>query len=395
MILGYNDFFELPNGDLLIATNQRSVLHLKADLSHSEWWEPGIISPRCFTKGKDNQLLINTYHDSLFIGSITDSLKYSVDTVITGLPFISGIQWDAARSLYWVSTFSGLYRLQLKGEHWQVEKDGSSPLGIIRSLILADDGKLWMTVSQGISVFDPERESSRLYHKANGLQGLDFNLGAALKHSDGRLFFGGIHGMNFFNPDEVVSQIPEPQPHIVGISINQRSDNLQEYSKSRVANPMHIKELQLTHRQNNILLKIAGLDYSDPDHCIFKYQLIYGRDTLTVDHGPNPELPFPNLSSGKYTLKIWARNSDGVWSKDPTQLIIHISPPWYFTWWGIMLIAVLVAIVVSVLVRARYKEIIKNKNFEKAAIEAKRKAAETELAVLRLQTNIIRRKALP
>ncbi len=68
--------------------------------------------------------------------------------------------------------------------------------------ILEDDhGNLWMSTNNGISKFDPRRESFRNYDESDGLQGNEFNQGAyARDPRTGEMYFGGGNGFNLFHP---------------------------------------------------------------------------------------------------------------------------------------------------------------------------------------------------
>jgi len=71
----------------------------------------------------------------------------------------------------------------------------------IESVILDDSGRLWMG-GKGLSVFDPKKkEVMQNYYYEDGLQSNSFKIGASHKSADGTLFFGGINGLNYFQPD--------------------------------------------------------------------------------------------------------------------------------------------------------------------------------------------------
>ena len=64
-------------------------------------------------------------------------------------------------------------------------------------------GCLWLSTNNGLSRFDPRTETFRNYGVRDGLQSVEFNLGAYTKSSSGEMFFGGIQGINAFYPDQI------------------------------------------------------------------------------------------------------------------------------------------------------------------------------------------------
>ena len=74
------------------------------------------------------------------------------------------------------------------------------------SCILEDGrGHLWMSTNNGLSVFDPGKETFKSYSAADGLPGADLSgWGACSESPSGEMFFGGFSGGVAFHPDKVV-----------------------------------------------------------------------------------------------------------------------------------------------------------------------------------------------
>jgi signal transduction histidine kinase len=75
--------------------------------------------------------------------------------------------------------------------------------------------------------------------------------------------------------------------------------------------------------------------------------------------GNEHTLRFSNLPSGYYTLKIKAANSDGEWNDEPLVLSFTATPPFYKTWWFILLSIVAIAVAVYLLYHYRLQQAIK------------------------------------
>ena len=86
--------------------------------------------------------------------------------------------------------------------------------------ILSDSQhNLWLSTNKGLSKFNLKTKKFRNYDVADGLQSNEFNTGAFYKSKKGELFFGGIKGMNYFFPEQIVDNPFEPQIRIAGLKV--------------------------------------------------------------------------------------------------------------------------------------------------------------------------------
>ncbi|MCP4220495.1 MAG: hypothetical protein GY765_38055, partial [bacterium] len=78
-----------------------------------------------------------------------------------------------------------------------------------------------------------------------------------------------------------------------------------------------------------------GLCYSAPESIVYKYRL----DDIHRDWRETPDryVSYPYLPPGKYTFKVKAVNNDGVESEAPVEVTFTIQPPYWKTWWFILL----------------------------------------------------------
>ena len=385
---GYNHFMQLPNGDLLLGTNAKYVVRISEDLTASSILNQVVSRPRHFLPGPEGELLIATYEDSLHVGRLVDDYtRYQKDTSLVQIPFVSSACYDSSRQLYWVGTYNGLYQLKRSGSKewiWQLESAAGANISI-NSIEQDQDGNLWMTFPGGLRKYNPVDTVYSTYHRADGLQGLDYIMSASAVTADGEILFGGTNGLTRFYIDEIHPTAPLSKPMVTGISINQNPDIAYQYSSTDTRNPGLIRDLRLPHHMNNLGFTLASLEYSAPDQCIFSYQLLGSTDTSEVIHGPNSQLNFPNLSPGSFTLKIWSTNSDNVKSEEPTTIQIEILPPWYQPTLFYLLCLVSTLAIALLAYRRRLRRIMQQENLKRAAAEARQQLAETETAILRLQ----------
>ena len=89
------------------------------------------------------------------------------------------------------------------------EEDGlgnNSVYGIIPD----SKGNLWLSTNKGISKWYANRIKIKNYDLPIQLQSLEFNEDAFLKSSTGIYYFGGVNGVNFFKPEEIIVNTHTP-----------------------------------------------------------------------------------------------------------------------------------------------------------------------------------------
>jgi signal transduction histidine kinase/CheY-like chemotaxis protein/ligand-binding sensor domain-containing protein len=212
------------------------------------------------------------------------------------------------------------------------------PNAVVYGLLADDDGLLWMSTNKGIARLDPATGTFRSF-AGDGLQSDEFNRYAYGKLADGSLLFGGVNGINQFDPRALRDDQRPVQVAITGIRLmNKPVVAGQAGSPLRTA--AHLAtELAVPYTAATMLtLDFASMEFSDIGNRTYRYQL-EGFDPQAIEAGQAHSAVYTNLSPGDYTFKVWGRNRDGVWNPEPQRLIVRILPPWYMTRWARALFA--------------------------------------------------------
>jgi signal transduction histidine kinase/ligand-binding sensor domain-containing protein len=234
----------------------------------------------------------------------------------------------------WIGTFGGglnrFDRVAQSFTHY-TEKDGL-PDDTVYGILADMDGDLWLSTNKGLSNFDPRAETFRNYDVSDGLQGNQFNPGAYFQSKDGEMFFGGTLGLNAFFPQQVQDN-PVPPPLVI-TAFKRFNQTIQTDLASNETIP-------LSYHDNFVSLEFAALDYNAPEKNQYAYKL-EGIDQDWVYAGTRRYASYTNLRGGDYVFRIKASNNDDVWNNEETTLRIHITPPFWQTWWFIGIIGLLV-----------------------------------------------------
>lgn len=192
--------------------------------------------------------------------------------------------------------------------------------------ILSDDhGTLWLSTGHGLASLTPLNSRVRSFHSSQGLQGEEFNFGAAFRNSVGQLYFGGTNGYNAFTPRLLQLHAPAPQVALTGVSILNQA--------LRAASPYdQIRELPLGYRDQVVTFDFTALDFAAPRENRYRYRLD-GFDTDWVDAGSRRSATYTRLAGGDYTFRVEAANPDSSWSESGLALVLNVeAPPWKRGW---------------------------------------------------------------
>jgi ligand-binding sensor domain-containing protein/signal transduction histidine kinase len=236
----------------------------------------------------------------------------------------------------WIGTFGGgLNRFDRNTRSFThyTSKDGL-PDDTIYQILADANGNLWLGTNKGLSKFNPNTLTFRNYDISDGLQGDQFNPGAFFESKNGEMFFGGTQGLNAFYPEQVIDN--SVQPPVVITAFQKFNQTIQT---DLVSNEM----INLSYKDSFISFEFAALDFSAPEKNLYAYQL-EGVDKDWVYAGTRRYASYTNLHGGDYIFRVKASNNDGVWNSEGTALLIHITPPFWQTWWFIGIVGLMVVV---------------------------------------------------
>ncbi len=263
--------------------------------------------------------------------------------------------YEDSNNRLWIGTSgAGLNLYERETQTFKVfsKSDGLPNVAIIG--ILEDDQKnLWLSTNKGISKFDPDSLIFKNYTISDGLQGDQFNRWAYLKTSTGNLIFGGVNGMNIFNPENIKDNQYKPPVYITEFRLYNKPVEIGE-DKILKKNIIVTDEINLRYFENFISFDFTALNYRQTEKNQYKYMLV-GLDEDWVDIGTERKASFTNLDPGDYTFRVIASNNNGVWNNEGASIRITITAPIWKTVWFWSLIGLL--IVTSVVVYFRKQKV--------------------------------------
>jgi len=275
----------------------------------------------------------------------------------------------------WIGTHGGgLNCLDRKNGKFIRYNDRDGLLSNVVYGIVQDENKnLWLSSDNGIFKFEISTGTFVHYDQQDGLQSREFNGGAYFKSSAGDIFFGGINGINYFKPGNIIKNTSVPPVVVTKVKIfdNELKGEL--------------KEINLTHEQNFITFEFASLDYTNPVGNRYAYKLENFETQWHYTDSKYRIANYTNLPHGKYIFRVKGTNNDGVWNETGAKIILIIAPPFWLRWWFILLCVVAFAIPAILIIKFRLdkiKSIEKLKTKLAADIHDNIGAGLTEISIL-------------
>jgi signal transduction histidine kinase/ligand-binding sensor domain-containing protein len=333
----YSDIHEGRDGTIWFATNQ-GLLKLKNDSVTRVTTEDGLPTNdvRLIFEKQDGSFLLGTYN-GLTVMTAGGEIRQTF-TERDGLAgnFIRAIYEDPDGTL-WIGTYdSGLSRLKDGKFSTYNTSNGMFSNGVFA--ILEDGrGNFWMSSNQGIYRVSKQelndfadgklsKVTSTAYGKSDGMLNPECNGGrqpSALKNKDGKLWFPTQDGVAIIDP-EAVPFNPNPPPVVIE-------------SAALGGNSVDIKDaLAVQPNRGNLEIRYTGLSFIKSEQTRFRYKL-EGLDEAWTEAGTRREAFYPYLPPGTYTFRVIAANSDNVWNEQGATLQITVFPPFYQTWWFVII----------------------------------------------------------
>lgn len=213
---------------------------------------------------------------------------------------------------------------------------------VIYTLVPDPYNRLWFSSNRGVGCITEKLDRIIWFNTRNNLQSLEFNSNACLQSPSGWIYFGGINGINGFNPLTFKPVKTAPDIRIISLSISDTA-----YSGGI---PPGLLNLEINWRSPHISGSVFTTDYFNPgmqqfSFCLKGYQAEWSRMST------NPEFSYRNLSPGKYSLLVKCADSYKNISDALCLLTFTIRPPFWKTWWFNGLTALLLFVATILIVR--------------------------------------------
>ncbi len=260
---------------------------------------------------------------------------------------------------FWLATNGdGLFRWDRKNNNFKqyTVADGLSSNILYR--IEADDyGNLWISSDFGLMRFNLKDFRVHTFTSNDGISNNEFNRISSFKDKAGRLFFGGLDGVNEFDPKDLLKDTVSndfPLRLISFAKFSAQNDKLLNLTTEL------LKENRITMEPGDRFfdLDFMLLDF-EPGKKGYAYK-IGGLDSNWTYINDN-SIHISGLPYGDFILQIKGQNSLGAWSNSILRIPLFVVAPFIKKAWFIVLCSMLILLIIYGIIFIRTKSLKKEK----------------------------------
>ena len=146
------------------------------------------------------------------------------------------------------------------------------------------------------------------------------------------MWFGGMNGVQSFNPKETISRQVNPPLRLTGfLKYNRQLDSLEVH----VWGGGQHEVVTVSPYDSYIQFSWTLPNYFKPEQSKY-YVWLEGLEDDWAYIGNQPVIRYHKLPHGKYTLHIKGSDSKGNWSSEELAISIHVRQVFFKTWWFIL-----------------------------------------------------------
>jgi streptogramin lyase len=313
------------------------------------------LSPAHIRMDADNNPWVLTQNGLFVCNRKEKKVQHIYDTAFGGTKFSYNAFWDGAfdkQDNLWLTSPNGIHVYNTKKNelvHTFTMADGLPSL-ITTHIAVDKENRIWVNTGAGLAMYNQQEKIWRSFNRFDGMD-RDYLDGTLSITSNGKIVIEQVTGFLMKDVTEILSSADSPVLQITSITIN---------DKEAIGYPKSLKDkkLQLPFNQNNISIEFAAMDWLYPfkTNYLVKIDGLQSANTWTAN--PDARINLTGLAPGNYTVHIKAINSSGVWSNE-INLSINIKPPFWQTWWFIVLCLLAVAGILYRLYRYRVQQLLK------------------------------------
>ncbi len=258
---------------------------------------------------------------------------------------------------YWICTGSGISyckpfdSVQTKPSHFEnMNSDNGLGTDSVFQVIPDTSSEMWITSSYGIASVNKDEllQAAQSGEKAVSLQyysrndGLDSDgttsTALSICDSHGRLWFTMVDGFSVFDPIKVRENPVLPLVHIESVTIDNNKYDFRTKSQEFILKP----------GTKRVDIKFTGLSFDAPERIQFQHQLTNFEEKFSPP-GKSRVVSYTNISPGRHTFLVMAVNGEGVPSEEAGAMLFVQKPYFYQmpVFWVIM-VFILIDLVVAV-----------------------------------------------
>jgi ligand-binding sensor domain-containing protein len=327
---------EKKDGKLLIATMGNGIRVLDPKTEKITFFYPELTEKNIMTVfvNREDQVWVGTAEYGLDIWDEGNKqfIHYKYDPLDTFSISNNEIRtiFQDSNGRIWIGTEGGgLNRWLGNGQFERIGTKNGLIANSVMGITEAKDGLIWVTTFEGISQLNQEGKVIRNFDFRTFQNTNQFNQDAIIAGSSGKLFFGGINGLNAIRPEKVKENNIEPDILFTDLKIYNKSIPIGTLPDGRVILEEPIEnssKIRLSYLDQSFSIDFTAIDYTNPLENEFAYQMEgFNENWQYTSHGQH-SATYTNLDPGTYVFKVKHKGK-------LASIIVKIKPPYWQTIW--------------------------------------------------------------
>lgn len=279
---------------------------------------------------------------------------------------------EAKDGTLWIgSNGYGLYRRSV-GEDGQerfealTQEDGLVYNGV-KGIVEDQNGRLWISTQNGLSVYDPKVDAFNNYSNYDGLINPHFYWNSAIRDSSGIIYLGSEGGLIEIlrESNDVHYQGKLKFTHLMvdNQDVQANSDYLDEDISTA-------KTIWLKEGNRSFSIDFSALDFGHETQGLYNYRMKGFDDEWTVLKPGQHSVRYSALPVGTYTFEVSYKTAQMAGVNDTISITIVVKPFFWNSWWFRSLLALLLVALIAY-------------GYNRRVAELKRREAEQLLSPIR------------
>lgn len=237
----------------------------------------------------------------------------------------------------------------------------------IQGLLENKEGDIWVTTTNGVYLLKNNNKNdsfqlidSYKFNTNDGLSSSSFNERSLIIDNKNRLWLGSIRGVNMLPVSNIVPENETLRLTLTGVETNETivnyfnlPDEFNKIIKYDSVVPLYNYPVNpiFTYKLDHIKFKFSVIAHQVTPDVKYSYRI---KELNTQWSNPSNETfaEYRNLPRGINTFQVRAQRKGKSWS-DPVEYIFKVKPPFWLTYWAIVVYALLLFSLISLYVQWR------------------------------------------
>jgi ligand-binding sensor domain-containing protein/anti-sigma regulatory factor (Ser/Thr protein kinase) len=181
---------------------------------------------------------------------------------------------------------------------------------------------------------------------------------------DGKLWLSASNHVILFDPQHVDGKFCLPPVYLRSVMFNDSALSL-------------TGDIELLHNQNSLRITFAGLAYRLQGHARYRYRINGKEEEWKYTLMNTVELA--ELEAGHYRFEVEVENENGRWSNLPAVYTFTILPPYWETWWFRGIIFSIAAGIIAAFILFRFHQVQRQNKLREQAQEFRQEALASQM----------------